>query len=619
MSQPNRQPNPLYMARRRVTAEVAYAGPQMPTPPSSSFSGSIPAHRPRRIRRVEGSSESEAPSSIGDDEIHNEDYRAGGPHLVRLPGLSEPLERRDPLDVTWDEVLRAPVRSILDRYRVDMSSAVPVRRCFNVVSERYDTILILARKHNLASDSWFRACKDILQLFRSKGLMQLNVEILDKRANPRIVTYPISPDDPFVRAWNSIRPQVLSILGRNDWTLLYVIRQRVEDQREGPITVAITVAEESINDWTRIRDEIVQLLDSNGYYGVAVNIRRGDIWNMAQYSHAFLEDRDWDTRAKLGGSLGPQGSRESASTFGGFVDLQSSVSGQWTRYGLTNFHCVVADAKSDKSYNEWVKNGIRPEGCKDLKLDSPALKDHESALAHYQNELDTGRKDLPPNDVVQRILDGDPSIPNSHKVRYRLQKSIVRDIEATIQRATPFGPDQRYLGFVYAASGFTVNPRKQLLDWALIDVDRRRITANEIPANDAVNPKYRAKYVPSAPVMSGTASVDEHDLVFKIGRTTGFTGGRVNGIKLSDLQGWTTNAQGEREYVQGTAVVVGSLNHNIPFGEPGDSGSFVMNSDGQFVGLYIGGDVDNQTGLFIEAQCLFEDIKRVTNCRNVRI
>ncbi|KAM5474817.1 hypothetical protein MferCBS49748_000224 [Microsporum ferrugineum] len=607
------------MARRRVTAEVAYAGPQVPTPPSSSFSGSIPAHRPRRIRRVEGSSESEAPSSIGDDEIHNEDYRAGGPHLVRLPGLSEPLKRHDPLDVAWDEVLDVPVHNILERYHVNISSVAVVRRCFTDTPEKYDTVLVIARKQNLASDSWFRACKDMLRLFRSKGFMQLNVEILDERANPQIVSYPISPNDPFVGAWNSIRPQVLNILGRNDWTSLYVIRRRVKDQREGPITVSITVTEESTNDWARIRDEIVRLLDSSGQYAVAVDICRGDIWQMAYDRTPILENRDWDTRAKLGGSLGPRGSRESASTFGGFVNLQNPISGQWVRFGLTNFHCVVAGSNSHPSYEGWVKNGIKPKGCKDLKLDSPALKDHESALQDNRDKLEKKRNHSLPQDIIQRILDDDPSVRLGDKMQYEMLKSQIRDIEATIQRATSFGPDKRYLGFVFAASGFTVNPRKQLLDWALINVDTRRITANEIPTTKTVNPKYAGEYGVSTPVMSGTASAEEDAIVFKTGRTTGFTAGTVNGIKLSDLQGWTTNAQGEREFIRGTAVVVSPFDCNIPFGAPGDSGSFVMNREGKFVGLYVGGDYKNNISLFIEAQCLFEDIKRVTNCRDVRI
>lgn len=58
--------------------------------------------------------------------------------------------------------------------------------------------------------------------------------------------------------------------------------------------------------------------------------------------------------------------------------------------------------------------------------------------------------------------------------------------------------------------------------------------------------------------------------------------------------------------------------HSV-FGDPGDSGSFVMSVTGKFVGLYMGGDRDRGTGLFIAAKDLFEDIKLITGAINVRV
>ena len=76
--------NPYGFSKRRVSAEVTYAG-ALPTPSPSSSSGSNAAYQLNRVRRTEGSSESEASSAIGDSEVYNEDFRTGGPHLVRLP------------------------------------------------------------------------------------------------------------------------------------------------------------------------------------------------------------------------------------------------------------------------------------------------------------------------------------------------------------------------------------------------------------------------------------------------------------------------------------------------------------------------------------------------------
>ncbi|EZF26665.1 hypothetical protein H103_01209 [Trichophyton rubrum CBS 288.86] len=607
--------NPYGFSKRRVSAEVTYAG-ALPTPSPSSSSGSNAAYQLNRVRRTEGSSESEASSAIGDSEVYNEDFRTGGPHLVRLPAFNHHLTQNDPLLVAWEDKLDAPVRTILKNYNVDIIGVGPLRRSSTSSTEKYDTALVTARKHVVTSDSWFRACKEMLQLFRSQWFMQLNVEIIDTRANPQLISYPVSVSDPFVDSWRVLRPVVLEILANSDWTLLCVVRRRGVNQPEGPITVALTVTEESVNDWTAVRDAIVKLLDSRGHYNVAVEICRSNIWHASSFDDPVLSRRDWDVRAKPGGSLDPRGSTSSASTFGGFIDLQNPISGQWKRFGMTNFYCVIAGSESHPSYERWINEGIKPGDSNNLQLDHPALQDHESSLRYYRKEVDEVRRDVP-DSLRQRILSGDPSVSRSQRIVYERQQATLSEIGETLRIATSFDQQKRYLGSVSAASGFKVNKKRQLLDWALVDVDKHRITVNEIPPDGTVSSKYRV-YTPPQPIMTGTSSVDEGDRVFKVGRKTGFTGGTVNGIRLSDLQGWVINAQGQREYVQGTATVILPWKCDT-FGDPEDSGSFVMNNEAKFIGLYVGGDRDRNIGLVIETQGLFEDIKEVTKCRDVRI
>ncbi|KAG5205242.1 hypothetical protein GTR04_3869 [Trichophyton interdigitale] len=608
--------NPYGFSKSRVSAEVTYAG-ALPTLPHSSSSGSIPACRKNRVRRTEGSSESGASSAIHDLEVYNEDFRSGGPHLVRLPAFNHHLTQNDPLLVAWEDKLETPVRTIIKNYNIDIIGVGPLRRSSTRSAEKYDTALVTARKHVVTSDSWFRACKEMLQLFQSKGFMQLNVEIIDTRANPQLISYPVSVSDPFVDSWHVLRPVILEILAKCDWTLLCVVRRRNRNHFEGPITVALTVTEESTHDWTTVRDRIVELLDSRGHYNVAVEICRSNIWHASSFDDPVLNRRDWAIKAKPGGSLGPRGSTTSASTFGGFIDLQHPISQEWERFGMTNFHCVIAGSESHPSYERWIKEGIKPgDNSNNLQLDHPALQDHESSLQHYRKEIDEVRSDVS-DSLRQRILSGDPSVSRSQKIIYERQQAALSEIGETLRIATSFDQQKRYLGSVYAASGFKVNKKRQFLDWALVDVDKRRITVNEIPPDGTVSSKYRV-YTPSQPIMTGTSSVDEGDRVFKVGRKTGFTGGTVNDIRLSDLQGWVTNAQGQREYVQGTATVILPWKCDT-FGDPGESGSFVMDHETRFIGLHVGGDRDRNIGLVIEAQSLFEDIKEVTKCRDVRI
>lgn len=473
-------PSNLYgLSKPRINAEVTYAG-ALPTPPPPSSSGSIPAYRTNRVRRTEGSSESEASSAIGDLEVYNEDFRSGGPHLVRLPAFNHHLTPNDPLLVAWEDKLEAPVRTIIKNYNIDIIGVGPLRRSSTRSAEKYDTALVTARKHAVTSDSWFRACKEMLLLFQSKGFLQLNVEIIDTRANPQLISYPVSVSDPFVDSWHVLRPIILEIIAKSDWTLLCVVRRRNMNHFEGPITVALTVTEESTNDWTAVRDRIVELLDSRGHYNVAVEICRSNIWHTSSFDNPVLNRRDWAIKAKPGGSLGPRGSTTSASTFGGFIELQHPISQEWKRFGMTNFHCVIAGYESHPSYERWTKEGIKPgDNSNNLQLDHPALQDHELSLRHYRKEIDEVRCDVS-GSLRQRILSGDPSVSISQKSIYKRQQATLRELGETLRIATSFDQQKRYLGSLYAASGFNINKQGKFLDWALVDVNKCRLSVNEV-------------------------------------------------------------------------------------------------------------------------------------------
>jgi hypothetical protein len=106
--------------------------------------------------------------------------------------------------------------------------------------------------------------------------------------------------------------------------------------------------------------------------------------------------------------------------------------------------------------------------------------------------------------------------------------------------------------------------------------------------------------------------------LFKVGRRTGFTEGRLNGPKAADVHSWFTDADGQVEHVKGTVFDV--IAEGCPtFGDPGDSGSFVVDGSGRLVGLYLGGDSHRGTGLFIGVEALFEDIKLVTGAERVSL
>lgn len=72
--------------------------------------------------------------------------------------------------------------------------------------------------------------------------------------------------------------------------------------------------------------------------------------------------------------------------------------------------------------------------------------------------------------------------------------------------------------------------------------------------------------------------------VFKLGRRTGLTGGRVNGLKETDLKSWAVRPDGTRFQKASKAILVVSDRAGTTFGDHGDSGSFIFNDMGMLMG-----------------------------------
>lgn len=113
-------------------------------------------------------------------------------------------------------------------------------------------------------------------------------------------------------------------------------------------------------------------------------------------------------------------------------------------------------------------------------------------------------------------------------------------------------------------------------------------------------------------------------LLFKTGRSTGFTVGRLNGIEKSTLHSWKWDGLGNLVEVESQAYCVlpdSSFNRNgggpSSFGKGGDSGSFMMDRTGSFVGLYFAGSTSSNIGFFMGADDLIADIKRITGAVEV--
>lgn len=102
-------------------------------------------------------------------------------------------------------------------------------------------------------------------------------------------------------------------------------------------------------------------------------------------------------------------------------------------------------------------------------------------------------------------------------------------------------------------------------------------------------------------IVKGVADPVPGEAVLKVGRTTGCTYGRVNGIRNAAIL--DTAETPTSEY-----VVLG--NDGVSFSEPGDSGAWVINTKGEVVGVVTGGN--NGVSYIKPIKTILKDISKET-------
>ena len=107
--------------------------------------------------------------------------------------------------------------------------------------------------------------------------------------------------------------------------------------------------------------------------------------------------------------------------------------------------------------------------------------------------------------------------------------------------------------------------------------------------------------------------------LIKIGRTTDCTAGWYNAIEEYHFNDRVNpNPNGTFDKIVSRNPLVG-CSHQLPFSNEGDSGSFVLNQEGELVGIVIGGNaVSNHTFITLIGD-IFNDIIHLTGAKAVRL
>jgi hypothetical protein len=627
-------PAPQSRRRQNRSTEAEYAGPL--TPPSSPES----TRTAKRVKRSGGSSHSDetAPRSR---QLAIEDFRVAGPIYLPLPvrisgGVAERYQK------AWDEGLETEVYRILS----DHHFSRPVVNLWKLGTERRhasprSAVYIYIEDVQVQGRAqWPIAAKLILELCHRKGLDDLNVEIVDPRGLTPKMSATISPTLSIVREWEALLPDIMNALKPNiDWLTIDLISRAswAEFESVGSDsfvpTILIMIEDDTEESYTAARDRIVDLLDPR-FPEVAVEVIRGcldDYATTLDYEPAFTHhgDKLWQEEAYIGASIQRAGSKGSG-TLGCFIKLRDPQDVVQT-YGLTNFHVVVPDHENigshDPQMQGWIKGGLPPGFGRDLQINMPSETDLNAARdEHVQSikdiEGDHQKYLLYEKEYCRLEAEGEDPASLMPKTAVNLVRSVKEELLQYRDKinAIDARKNNLRLGRVFAGSGIRQTLSRQLMDWAIIAVDHRRIPAsNELPIK-ICNIRLLS------PEMDQMASLDSHKRVFKVGRSSNETCGFVNAVQTTKLSGWWYD-DGELIYSEGRAWVVtdrsteydgGKTRGSNFFSDKGDSGSAVFSQDGKFVGLLYGGTYPERSLSYVTAaQDLVEDIKHITGAVEV--
>ncbi|KAI9763271.1 MAG: hypothetical protein M1840_000802 [Geoglossum simile] len=522
---------------------------------------------------------------------HREPYREGAPApLCYLPCGLYAVKSSDRLARDWETILRPKVLSALDEHDVRPRSILPIHQRDGLSSpiQGGETILISAPSSYHKDNNWFHAVMDMRRFFGSIGWMDLIVEISD-REETYLNTWAIRRGEPIIEQWPNIRELLLQQLKVDEAAVLQSIsifrRGKSEERTKCPFTIVLTAPE--VYGLMIIQNQIRQTLDSNGYSQIGLDIIRGRVVRNAIADIDPWSTDNYQVAAGMGVSIGPKNSSESG-TLGGYIHLRHP-SGRRIQLGLTCYHVVRPGiAEYNKAACDTSGINVMSTIGRAVALTQPSKTDHDDISTARKSSIASGEKHLETlksrlADIEAKILYGARSESQAQPIRSAIESVEVElsKLKKLLLTSEKFYSQTSSFGHVFAASGFHRSLDNHQIDWALVTVDEKRQPPNsKIPTHDT----RERRLVPFDKLQKPTCPPTLEAPVWKKGRTTEFTNGVISHLQTDVFIDGIASGQGSTEW-----VIVDERGVKFLFSERGDSGSMIINPDGQWVGLLIGG------------------------------
>ena len=256
-------------------------------------------------------------------------------------------------------------------------------------------------------------------------------------------------------------------------------------------------------------------------------------------------------------------------------------------------------------------------------IEHPSKPDKKKLVIRLQTELVESQAILKVCKIQKHMSEAKADIEKLTEIEQDMFEATrdVEKLEVQIKAAKDIRDAQspRTLGFVFASSGLTTKPDPHFggvyhvaEDWALVQLfPNVRLQAQNTFDRNILRPSFSELKEDQAfkRVRPWNPSSNWSRLrVFKRGRTTDYTIGYVNGARsarrLGDNQ---KDSEGTHAFTKEFSIISSSTNGL--FSQPGDSGSWIMDKKGEFVGMVWGKLGDGSTA-FTPAEYIFKWVGR---------
>ena len=479
---------------------------------------------------------------------------------------------------------------------------------------------------------WSPAKRTVQSLLEEHGLEGTEVELYDPQRCYEPTIHPISPDDHHIRIYESCRQRIIEYVDRcltGIWRSMSIYKVRANPSLSALYEVIIIVDPFARFDWATLCSNIKAILNR------AANSADGDINVQVIPGYCSQNPSGQDAPGRegtgkpgrsfrttlrqlpqMGSSIGVVGER-GGGTLGGYMSL--AFDGKVHRGFLTNSHVVEPAAMAEtRVITRYITEGVSIQSSSADPVRSKtqwmAIKDFEATksdiLEHRQLHMRRMAE-------AEKTREEYQEIGRRHIVKDNIINNSRRELQSLAGLPQIYGQMPRPIGSVLFATGWALSPSKHILDVAFVSVPssdqalwNHCVLDNELPnGKDSEffgrlpqNLKSPEVYS-DPPRITGYGPLIKGNWYFKIGRTTDLTSGichgteayiSLGGIRSGYYSTWKRGAFEDVVYTEESIIisapekVTGGRIETQDFCASGDSGSLIIDADGQVVAQLFG-------------------------------